>query len=680
MAFNHPYAMAVQDVSAFSEEPPAYVLSDKVSAALDSAVVLYRSNIINFTNGVDYPSALSQSGTVKTVKSSNWVSGFYPGCLWYVYEYSNNPAFRTSARTWTESLESNKYNTSTHDLGFMMYCSYGNGFRLTNNTDYKNILLQTSASLASRYNNKVGCIRSWDWGSWEFPVIIDNMMNLEMLEWASKNSTDTSFRHIAREHADGTLQNHFRSDYSSYHVVDYNRSTGDVISKGTFQGYSDASAWARGQAWALYGYTMMFREAGDSSYLEQAMKIADYFISRLPEDYIPFWDFDAPNIPYEPRDASSAAIAASALIELSQFSTAKKDIYFEMAEKMLESLMSDKYMAAPGTNGPFLLKHSTGNKNSNSDVDAPLIYADYYFLEALLKYKSLSGTYINKMKDVAIEEDFGNFVILDNVIDFYQLDTISEYKFDVQSKNGLLNITVNSENQLIACSKENVNGQDEISLRITSGPLLYIDEFYVVINPVNDPPVVFNLLKPENNTVLNNLMLRFYWEDAGYPDGDEVDYHLYLLTPAYDLVLHLTDNKLRKDFTGLLPLGDTLSWYVIADDGYATSQSNTYNLIPPVTSINKWQTDDYTLQVFPNPVKDDLFIQIPTEYAAEPAISVYDISGKLVLKENLIHSGLDQTYVLGRKPELNPGMYFIKTQFLNFKNEKQTIVGKFIKE
>jgi len=680
MAINHPYAMAVQDVSAFSAEPPAYVLSDKVSAALDSAVVLYQSNIIKFTNGVDYPSALSQSGTVKTVKSSNWVSGFYPGCLWYVYEYSNNPAFRTSARNWTESLESNKYNTSTHDLGFMMYCSYGNGFRLTNNTDYKNILLQTSASLASRYNDKVGCIRSWDWGSWEFPVIIDNMMNLEMLEWASKNSTDTSFRFIAREHADVTIQNHFRSDHSSFHVVDYNKSTGDVISKGTFQGYVDASAWARGQAWALYGYTMMFREAGDSSYLEQAMKIADYFISRLPEDYIPFWDFDAPNIPYEPRDASSAAIAASALIELSQFSTAKKNIYFQMVEKMLESLMSDKYMAAPGTNGPFLLKHSTGNKNSNSDVDAPLIYADYYFLEALLKYKRLSGTYINKIKDVAIEEDFGNFVILDNVIDYYQLDTISEYKFDVQSKNGLLNITVNSENQLIACSKENVNGQDEISLRISSGPLLYIDEFYVVINPVNDPPAVFNLLKPENNTVLNNLMLRFYWEDAIDPDGDEVNYHLYLLTPAYDLVLHLSDNKLRKDFTGLLPLGDTLSWYVIADDGYVTTQSNTYNLIPQVTSINKWKTDDYTLQVFPNPVKDNLFIQIPTKYVLEPFIFVYDISGKLMLKEKLIHSGLDQTYVLEREPELIPGMYFIKTEFINFKKEKQTIEGKFIKE
>jgi len=337
-----------------------------------------------------FPRSIDSEGNIVYCDSDWWTSGFFPGSLWYLYEYSGDTSILKAAKHWTELIEEEKYNTTIHDLGFMLYCSFGNGLRITGEDSYKDILITGANSLSSRYNPKVGCIKSWDHLSkFDFPVIIDNMMNLEYLFWASKTTGDQKFYQEAVSHANNTIKNHFREDYSSYHVVDYNSTTREVISKVTHQGYSDESAWARGQAWGLYGFTMAFRETGDSVYLEQANHIADFILNHpdLPDDMIPYWDFNAPDIPNALRDASSAAIIASGLLELQKYNDAeRKDTYIKASEKILHSLMSDKYLAKPGENGHFILKHSVGHKPANSEVDVPLSYADYYFIEALIRF------------------------------------------------------------------------------------------------------------------------------------------------------------------------------------------------------------------------------------------------------------------------------------------------------
>jgi len=253
-------------------------------------------------------------------------------------------------------------------------------------------LLESARTLITRYSEKTGCIRSWDHNAhrWNFPVIIDNMMNLELLFWATQETGDETFKNIAISHALKTIENHFRDDYSCYHVVDYKPETGEIAAKNTHQGYSDDSAWSRGIAWALYGYTMTYRETGDQRFLKQAEKVARYIIKhpRNPEDMIPYWDYDAPGIPNEPRDASAAAIMASGFYELAGYSQNSTE-YLAVADQMLKSLSSSKYLADIETNNGFLLKHSTGSKPHNSEVDVPLVYADYYFLEAIKRKKEL---------------------------------------------------------------------------------------------------------------------------------------------------------------------------------------------------------------------------------------------------------------------------------------------------
>jgi uncharacterized protein YyaL (SSP411 family) len=272
----------------------------------------------------------------------------------------------------------------------MLYCSFGNGYRLTNDPAYKDIMLQGARSLSSRFNEKTGCIKSWDHGKWQFPVIIDNMMNLEFLFWATKVSGDSSFYKIAVTHANTTMKNHFRSDYSSYHVIDYDTITGKAIAKVTHQGYADASAWARGQAWGLYGYTVTYRETKDKRYLDQAVKIADFFLKNptLPADKIPYWDFNVPDIAKEERDASAAAIAASGLLELGQYVKNGK-AYYTAAEQILQSLGSPAYLAKPGENNHFVLMHSVGHKPAKSEIDVPLVYADYYYIEGLMRFEKM---------------------------------------------------------------------------------------------------------------------------------------------------------------------------------------------------------------------------------------------------------------------------------------------------
>ncbi len=345
----------------------------------------------------EYPKSVRDNGEIHVSDYSSWTSGFFPGVLWYLYEYSGDSLLKTNAGIWTRGLEKNKYRVNTHDLGFIFNCSYGNGYRLTKNEEYKAILIEAANSLMKRYNPKVGCIKSWDFfegpDKWkQFPVIIDNLINLELLFLATRFTGDSTYYKAACSHADKTIENHIRQDFGSYHVVDYDTITGEVIKKVTSQGYGDESTWARGQAWGIYGYIMCYRETGNINYLNQACKLADFFINHpnLPEDNIPYWDFDDPGIPNVPRDASAAAIVASGLLELQTMVKGEQQkIYKSFAEDILRNLSSERYLSERGENNHFVLKHSTGHLPANVEIDKPLIYADYYFIEALLRYTRL---------------------------------------------------------------------------------------------------------------------------------------------------------------------------------------------------------------------------------------------------------------------------------------------------
>ena len=331
----------------------------------------------------------ADKGKLKLVDSKDWTSGFFPGSLWYAYELTGNKKLAEHARNYTNKLFDIQYYKDNHDVGFMMLCSYGNAIRLNPNKGDSAILINSAKSLSTRFCPQVGLIRSWDKERWKFPVIIDNMMNLELLFEASKMSGDNSFRNIAISHADNTMLNHFRPDMSTYHVVSYNPENGKVETKETHQGYSDNSSWARGQAWGLYGYTVCYRETKFPRYLERAKAIASFIMNNpnIPDDLIPYWDYDAPNKPNVLRDASAAAITASALIELSSLTNNK--IYLLYAEKILKTLSGPQYLAKRGTNDGFILMHSVGSIPGKFEIDTPLNYADYYYLEALKRYTDI---------------------------------------------------------------------------------------------------------------------------------------------------------------------------------------------------------------------------------------------------------------------------------------------------
>jgi hypothetical protein len=321
-----------------------------------------------------------------------WCSGFYPGTLWYLYEYSSDPVIKREADKRMAMLKAEAFNSGNHDLGFKIFCSFGNAYRITGQQNYKESILIAARALATRYRPSIKSIQSWDSSAmYKCPVIIDNLMNLELLEWSSKNGGGRRLGEIAVTHANTTIRNHFRPDYSSYHLIDYDLSTGKVLRKITRQGAADSSAWSRGQAWGLYGYTMMYRFTKNNQYLLQAKHIASFILDhpRLPSDKIPYWDFDAPGIPNAYRDASAAAIMASAFVELARYTKGRSRIqYLATAEKIIQALSSPLYRAKLGTNGGFLLKHSVGALPFKSEVDMPLTYADYYFVEALIRYKN----------------------------------------------------------------------------------------------------------------------------------------------------------------------------------------------------------------------------------------------------------------------------------------------------
>ncbi|MBQ7190840.1 MAG: DUF4861 family protein [Kiritimatiellae bacterium] len=336
-----------------------------------------------------------QGGKLVTVKPQDWCSGFFPGSLWYLYEFTKAEDLKAAAEKFTAIQDQIRHYTRNHDIGFMLMTSVGNALRLAPKPEYKGILLDGAEALTQRYNEKLGLIRSWGkiGDQKEYLVIVDNMMNLELLEWAAKNGGDAKFAAIAKSHADMTDRHHFRADGSAFHILNYNQDTGKINSYRSGQGASADGTWSRGHAWAIYGFTMMYRETKDPAYLARAMKCADYMMSvpNLPADGVPYWDHKAPYIPNEERDTSAAAITASALLELSGFAPwPKGEAYRAFAVKQLLALASPKYFAALGENGNFLLTQGVGNKPANSEVNVPLNYGDYYFLEALLRFSRLS--------------------------------------------------------------------------------------------------------------------------------------------------------------------------------------------------------------------------------------------------------------------------------------------------
>ena len=353
-----------------------------------------RDSVMKANRPLVSPRTTNADGSLKMVPARDWTSGFFPGELWFMYEYTKDPKWEELAAQFTAPLEGLRHHKGTHDLGFMVNNSFGNGFRLSGRAEYKDIILDAARSLSSRYKPNAKIIRSWDHNhdKWQCPVIIDNMMNLELLFWATKESGDSTFYNIAVNHANTTMKNHFREDYGTWHVIDYDTITGEVRNRHTHQGYAHESTWSRGEAWAIYGYTMTYRETKDEAYLEQARNIADFIFTHpnLPEDLIPYWDFDAPEIPDEPRDVSAATITASALYELSLYGGEKAGDYKKWADTILENL-TNNYRATLNADAGFLLLHSTGAKSLNSEIDVPLVYADYYFLEALLRKSKIEN-------------------------------------------------------------------------------------------------------------------------------------------------------------------------------------------------------------------------------------------------------------------------------------------------
>lgn len=324
-----------------------------------------------------------------------WTSGFYPGTLWYAYDVTKNEKWKREAIRRTEVFEDFKTITEHHDIGFMMFPAYGNGYEIGGKKEYKDILLTSASSLASRFNPNVGTIRSWSntlHPRWKQHItIIDNMLNLELLFWAAKNGGDSKFYDIAVKHAETTMKNHFRKDLTSWHVLEYDSINGNVLNHHTKQGFADDSRWSRGQAWGVYGYTLVYKETKDKKFLEFAQKLTDKYLSLLPEDMVPAWDFDVQSNPKEEKDASAAAVVASALFDLSTFvdNKADKERYYNAGVKMLVSLGSKNYSAV-GKADSFLL-HSTGAKSLGHEIDVALIYADYYYIEALSRLKKLQA-------------------------------------------------------------------------------------------------------------------------------------------------------------------------------------------------------------------------------------------------------------------------------------------------
>ncbi len=367
---------------------------------------LYVNNILHqrYEKLLDYPldslgfprSFSRNKNTLKKVTSKDWTSGFFPGNLWQIYHLTGNKKYRKLAEKWTAFVEKEKFNGGTHDMGFKLLSSYGNGLKsVKNKKKYQDVIVKGAQTLSTRFDENIGSIRSWDFNIdiWQFPVIIDNMMNLELLFEATKITGDSTYHKIAVKHANTTLKNHFRDDGSTWHVVDYDTITKKVRTKFTHQGIADNSAWARGQAWAVHGYTMAYRYTKDVKYLNRAKRTAHYFINHkdLPEDGIAYWDFNDPKIPHASRDVSASVIIASALVELYGYTSQEE--YLNYSKKVINSIknISNTYILPQDENIPFILDHNYGDWSKRAEMDEPIVYGDYYFLQTLLRLKKLQS-------------------------------------------------------------------------------------------------------------------------------------------------------------------------------------------------------------------------------------------------------------------------------------------------
>jgi unsaturated chondroitin disaccharide hydrolase len=337
-----------------------------------------------------YPVSGGDSGTWTTRSPSDiaegWTSGFFPGQLWLLYQATGSTKWLDAAQAWTAPLATQAAGRpfDPTDIGFIIGTSFGNGYRLTGNPDYKSVLMETGNSLSTLYNPQVGAVQSWTFPQYHFPVIIDSMMTLGPLQWSG--SGNSTWAGIAATHAQTVTANLVRRDGSTYQLSDFNPATGAPESPQYYQtgGLSATSVWARGQAWALYGFVQAYQTSDNPAFLQTAEDVANYFVGQLVADrtWIPPWDFDAPM--GAPVDTSAAAIAADGLVMLSTVAGTMGASYLLDAENILGALSS--YLDTGSPNGEsVLIDGFPGNGGTNT----ALIYGDYYFTEALLRLQNV---------------------------------------------------------------------------------------------------------------------------------------------------------------------------------------------------------------------------------------------------------------------------------------------------
>jgi hypothetical protein len=373
----------------------APVVTSELSQLIQFSAIQLSNTVVQLGSTNLYPRSTLTNGTWETVSSSDWTCGFFAGTLWYLYEQTGDPHFETWAQQWTAGIASQEFNTNTDDIGFMINTSFGNGYRVTGSSNYRSVLLQAADSLTNRYNSIVGCLADdLLLAPPQFQVIIDTMMNTELLYHGADINGDTNLSNEAISHAKHAMTNQIRADGSTFQLVLYSTVDGSLLYQGTRAGYSATSTWARGQAWAIYGFTMAYRETGYAPFLNAAEGLAGYYLANVPSDYVPYWAFDAPDIPNAPRDSSAAAITLSALVQLSQLATDMQDsaMLWNGAHNILESLGSTNYLAQ-GTTSSGILLHGTGEppQFSDAEVNVSLVYGDYYFIEALQRYAEAYG-------------------------------------------------------------------------------------------------------------------------------------------------------------------------------------------------------------------------------------------------------------------------------------------------
>ncbi len=371
-------------------KPPTMELAIRTDKVFDLAAEKLTKTVESIQDSNRFPRYIEEDGTWATTDSHAWSSGFFAGCLWIMFEYTGDEIWKKHAVKWTESMEREKHNRDNHNNGFMMMPGFGNGYRLTGNEHYREVLIESARSLASRYSDKVGCIKANEMKQWKYPVMVDTMVNIELLFWAAKNGGDPSWHDMAVAHATNTMRYHVREDGSTVQIVDCDPETGDVLGHYTLCGLSGDSAWSRGQGQALYGFAVAYRETGNPEFLETAQRLADYFIEKLADDPVPDWDNKVPNFPDTIRDSSAGSIASVGLFELQKLvkDQGNAQRYRMAATDIFVTLVINNYLTI-ASNSYGLIKHATWKKPTDPQADTSLIWGDYNFLEALVLYDKI---------------------------------------------------------------------------------------------------------------------------------------------------------------------------------------------------------------------------------------------------------------------------------------------------